>query len=150
MEVRGRSRWLAALRTLLVAVCVCLLGAASRSDQSGLAANLTLQEAGSAHAEAIGLPLPGPAVVEDPGEDPRSAKELTPSPTAHARASPSSPPAPRQHARHNPRPARRPRRRDVAAQELSGSPRTGLEVSLSTCPNRQVLHPLVCAPSKAP
>lgn len=75
MEVRGRSRWLAALRTLLVAVCVCLLGAASRSDQSGLAADLTLQDAGSAHAEAIGLPLPGPAVVEESGEDPRSAEE---------------------------------------------------------------------------
>lgn len=63
---------------LLVAVCVCLLGAASRGERTALAelaASTTELAAGPAHAEAVSLPGPGPAVVEESSEDPRSAEE---------------------------------------------------------------------------
>ncbi|MBK7825917.1 hypothetical protein [Nannocystis sp.] len=75
---RGCRRWFAALRMLLVAACVCLLGAASRGERSGLpelAASIAELAARPAHAEAVGLPVPGPAVVEESSEDPRSAEE---------------------------------------------------------------------------
>lgn len=69
---RVSRRWLAALRLLLVAVSVCLLGAASfaERDSTGLETRSP-----QAHAEAVGVPAPGPAVVEESDEDPRSAED---------------------------------------------------------------------------
>lgn len=69
---RVSRRCLAALRLLLVAVSVCLLGAAPFAERDS-----TRREARDpqAHAEAVGLPAPGPAVVEESDEDPRSAED---------------------------------------------------------------------------
>ena len=68
------SRLLAALRVVLVAVSVCLLGAASRTEHRTDPSTSVL-EAGSAHADSSGAPDPSPAVAEERDEDPRGGAE---------------------------------------------------------------------------
>lgn len=69
---RVTRRWFAALRLLLVAVSVCLLGATSFAERHD--PRLAV-DAPQAHAESVDVPAPGPAVVEESDEDPRSAED---------------------------------------------------------------------------
>jgi hypothetical protein len=68
------SRLLAALRVVLVAVSVCLLGAASRTEHCPDPSQSELH-AGHAQADDFDFPEPSPVVAEERDEDPRGGTE---------------------------------------------------------------------------
>ncbi len=65
------SRLFAALRVALVAMTVCLLGAATRVEHGGPETITTSDAGASAHADNIDPPDPCPVVAEQRDEDPR-------------------------------------------------------------------------------
>lgn len=67
------ARLLAALRVVLVAVSLCLLGVASRAEVRPTPVSAT--DSQQAHADNVDYPAPSPAIAEERDEEPREGAE---------------------------------------------------------------------------